>query len=325
MDRKNFGIFTPYSLNLYSETNSDNPGNFLKRNAILFEKLVIVPRGIGALDGTGIFTKESYLNSYSKEQIKDKKEFSKLLLSIDDFVDTEEDSRNFYSPQNPETSMWTGENSHEYIQFIMEYVQKKNGYDKPVIQSREHKKELEYYIGTISMDFQILTEASLKFTNFSGLYSEIHEKAFKATYNKDINATKEKKVINTVETINHFDFGTLTWDEIIVLRKSGFVNDFREKIFEWTEEYKNGVDNLAVEQKIDKFINDAKFDFIEKRKPNFIRSLLTGILGNIPLPIPINPISVLSAGEQIINDKKINKEFGWLMFIQKTRKTATKE
>lgn len=64
MERKKFGIFTPYSLSLYSETNSDNPGNFLKRNAILFEKLVIVPQGIGPLDGTGLFTKESYLNIY---------------------------------------------------------------------------------------------------------------------------------------------------------------------------------------------------------------------------------------------------------------------
>lgn len=320
MERKKFGIFTPYSIILYSETNSDNPGNFLKRNAILFEKLVIAPFGIGPLDGTGIFTKVAYLNKYSKEIIKYKKDFSKILLSIDDFVDSEESRGNFYNPQDPETSMWTGECSKEYIQFVMDYVQKKNNYDKPGIQSREHKKELEYYIGTISMDFQILTEALIKFTDFSGLFSEIHEQAFIATYKKDICATNEKKIINSIETINHFDFGILSWDEIIILRKSGFANDFRDKIFEWTEDYKNGTNNTAVEEKIDKFIDDSKFDFIEKRKPNLIKSLLTGILGNISVPTIINPISLHSSLEQIINDKKTNKEFGWLLFIQKARK-----
>ena len=322
MERKKFGVFTPYSLNSYSETNTDSPVNFLKRNAILFENLVIVPQGIGPLDGTGIFTKESYLNALSKEQITDKKEFSKLFLTIDDFVNSEEKRRAFYMPQNPETSMWTGGNSAQYIQFVKEYVQKKNGYDKPDIQSREHKKELEYYIGTVSMDFQILTESSIAFPNFSGLFSEIHEQAFMATYKKDINATKEKNVISAIETINHFDFGTLSWNDIVILRKSGFVNDFREKIFEWTEEYKNGVDNNEVEKKIDKFIDDAKFDFIEKRKPNLIKSFLTGILGNIPLPIPLNPISLYSSGEQTLSDKRVNATFGWLLFIQKARKTV---
>lgn len=316
---KKFGIFTPYSLNLYSETNEDNPANFLKRNAVLFDKLVLVPLGIGSLDGSGLFTKETFLNAYSKEDIKYKKEFSEIIFNIEDFVSSEDELKNYYNPKNMEVSMWGGDNSSRYIDFIMKYVQEKNGYTKPDIQSREHKKELEYYIGTVSMDFQVLTEASMKFSDFSGLYSELHEKAYIATYGTNRYISKNNNVINSVEDINHFDFGTLSWDEIIILRKSEFVNDFRKKVWEWTQKFNTDTSSAEIEAKIDKYIDDAKFDFIEKRKPNLIKSILTGILGNIPLPIPINPISIYSSGQQVLSDYKSRKEFGWLLFIQKAR------
>lgn len=323
MDGKKYGVFTPYSLLLYSECNKDNPANFLKRNAILFENLVIVPQGIGPLDGSVMFTKLSYMNAYSKEKIKYKKELEELLLTIDDFVSDEASLRNYYIPNNPETSMWMGSNSDNYIDFIKKYVQIKHGYDSPEIQSREHKKELEYYVGTISGDFQILTETIRNLDSFSGLYSEIHEQAFTATYGKMESKSENKKVINAIETINHFDFGRLTWDEIIELRKSEFNKDFRIKIFEWTEEYSHNPNNIEIETKIEKFIDDAKFDFIEKHKPNLIKSTLTGIAGNIPLPIPVNPVSIVSSVNQVRKEKNIKNEFGWLFFIQKARKNST--
>lgn len=322
MENKKFGIFTPYSLNLYSECNKDNPVNFLKRNAILFEKLVIVPQGIGPLDGSGHFTKFSYLNAYSKEDVKYKKELEQILLTIEDFVSEEDEIRKFYMPDNPETSMWMGNNSDEYIDFIMKYVQEKNGYDSPKIQSRDHKKELEYYVGTISMDLQILTETILNFDSFSGLFSEIHEQAFTATYGKNETMSENKKVISAIESINHFDFGVLTWDEIIILRKSEFIKDFRKKITEWTHDYTNSLNNKDFECGIEKFIDDAKFDFIDRHKPNRIKSTLTGIAGNIPLPIPINPVSILSSINQVRKESKTKKDFGWLLFIQKARKTT---
>lgn len=322
MNYKKYGLFTPSSINLYTETNIDNPDNFLKRNAILFENLVIIPMGIGKLDGSMFFTKESYLNAFSREKIKNKKDFSDILISIEEFVEDEKIQEHIYTPRNTNNSMWQGENSSLYVKFVMEYVQKKNGYNKPDIQSREHKKELEYYVGTISGDFQTLTETSLMFPELTGLYSELHEQAFKATYSTEINATKEKKIISNIESINHFDFGALSWNEIIELRNSHFAKDFRKKIFEWTNEFNNGVNSSEVERKIEKFIDDAKFDFIDKRKPNLLKSTITGILGNIPSSFLFNPVSVISSIEQIFKDKKTNDEFGWLMFIQKARKNC---
>jgi hypothetical protein len=322
MDIKKYGVFTPYSLMLYTECNTDNPANFLKRNAILFENLVVVPQGIGPLDGTGLITKSSYLNIYSKEKIKYKKEFEELLLTIEDFVE-EKDINDFYSPSNKETSMWGGEKSESYIDFIKKYVQNKRSLDSPEIQSREHMEELKYYIGTISSDFQILSESIKHFDTFSALFSEIHEEAFKATYNQVESKTQNKRVISSIESINHFDFGKLSWDEIIILRKSDFLKDFRKKIFEWTNEYLTLNNQQEFQLKIDKYIEDAKFEFIEKQQPKLFKTILTGITGNIPLPIPVNPVSVLASVQQIKNEMNNKKDYGWLFFIQKARKNSS--
>lgn len=309
---------------LYTETNNDNPANLLKRNAILFENLVIVPSGIGRLDGSGLFSKSGYLNAYSKEEIKNKKDFEKILLSIEEFTSDEEELKEFYRPSNDDNSMWFGENSYEYIEFIKKYVQEKLGYDSPEIQSRDHKKELEYYIGSISGDFQVLQEASTKFEHFSGLFSEIHEIAFRNTYGKDNIKLNHTNVINELEQINHFDFGTLTWDEIIELRKSGFIKDFRENLFTWIQEYQTTSDSAIFQKNLNRFIDDAKFDFIEKKKPNITKTSLLGFIGNLPAIIPVNPIGIANSINDIRNEIKTKKEYGWLFFIQKAYKMSKK-
>ena len=322
VNKTKYGIFTPQSLMLYTETNKDNPANLLKRNVILFENLVIVPSGIGPLDGSGLFTKSQYLNSYSKEKIKHKKEFEKLILTIQEFTSDEDELREFYRPSNDETSMWFGENSASYIDFVMKYVQNKWGLDTPDIQSREHKEELEYYISSISGDFQVLIEASTKFEHFSGLFSEIHETAFRNTYGDKDAKFNHTNIINEIEQINHFDFGTLTWDEIIELRKSGFVKDFRENLFSWINDYNSTNDVYQFQKKLNQYIDDAKFDFIENKKPNVIKTSLLGFIGNLPTGIPVNPVGVINSINDVRKDVKTNKEFGWLFFIQKAYKMA---
>ncbi len=322
MDKKKYGIFTPQSLMLYSETNEDNPANLLKRNAILFENLVIVPTGIGPLDGSEFFTKSSYLNAYSKEDIKYKKDFENIFLDIHEFTSDENELKEFYLPSNKNTSMWFGDNSDNYIEFCKKYVQEKWQLDSPEIQSRDHKKEIEHYIGSISGDFQVLTEASTKFEHFSGLFSEIHEIAFRKTYGNIPSKFNYTNVINELEQINHFDFGTLSWNEIIELRKSGFINDFRENLFTWINEYKSTNDSNSFQKKLNRFIDDAKFDFIEKKKPNIIKTSLLGFIGNLPAIIPVNPVGIINSINDVRDDIKMKEEYGWLFFIQKAYKMS---
>ncbi len=318
-----YGVFTPYSLNLYSECNTDSPANFLKRNAILFEHLVIVPQGIGPLDGSMLFTKSSYLNAFSREEIKNKSDFGNILLTIDDFVE-EDKLKDFYQPSDFNDSMWAGEYSDRYLDFVYTYVQNKLGLPSKEIQSKDHWEELKYYIGTISTDFQILHEARKRLEGFSALFTEMHENAFKATYNLSQSKIDHNPVINQIEEINCFDFGILSWDEIIELRKSEFVKDFRFHMFTWINEFYKTNDVDEFQKKINKFINTAKFDFIDRHEPDVSKSIISGIIDNIPLPIPVNPISVLSTISDIRKESKERKEFGWLFFVQKAFRQALK-
>ena len=321
-----YGIFTPYTSILYSECYNEKTSNFLKKNAILFDHLVLVPQGLGPIGESGFnFTKMDFLNGRTGEKIKYKSDLEKILLLIDDFVDNEPERDEFYNPTNDNESMWSGSQSDNYIEFVTDYVVKKYNKESLSQLTRDEYKELKWYVGTISYDFQVLSNATKKFDNFSAMFSEIHENAFRSTY-KNYDFTLDKgNVISEVEEISFFDFGEFTWDEIITLRKSEFIDDFRNKIQEWTTEYIHSTNKIEFENKLEKYISDAKFDFIERRRPSLTKTSILGILGNIPLPIPVNPVSILSTVNDVRKDFKDKKDFDWLFFIQKAYKMNNKK
>ncbi|QCD61615.1 hypothetical protein [Tenacibaculum maritimum] len=309
-----YGIYTIESQLLRSEYYSENPSFFLKRNAILFDKLVIA-------DGSEVygFDKLHYLNGASKEDIKNKSDLEKILLSIKDFVSDDNDEKPLNRQFNYEDSMWGGENSSDYIEFVCDYYLKKVGKNSISELGRYEYKELQRYIGGISRDFQILSHANEISKDFSALFSEIHEKAFRHTYQNEKRFDKGN-VIREIEKINFIDFGCFSWDEIIILRKSEFIKDFRLKIFDWTTDFLKTKDLDKFQSDLNKFITDAKFDFIDRKKPDLKTTSILGILGNIPLPIPVNPVSLVSSAKEIRDEIKIKKDFDWLFFIQKAYK-----
>ncbi|MEE1962763.1 hypothetical protein V1387_08715 [Allomuricauda taeanensis] len=283
----------------------------MKRNAILFDNLVIA-------DGSEKygFDELHFLNGASKEEVKNKSDLKKILLSIKDFVS--EDNNKLTFPKH-EDSMWGGENSTAYINFVCGYYLKKVGKSSISELTRYEYKELQGYIGGISYDFQLLSYAVEISKDFSALFSEIHEQAFRCTYQHHKRLDKGD-IIREIEKINLIDFGGLTWDEIIILRKSEFLKDFRTKIFDWTTAFLKSKDADKFQSDLNKFINEAKFDFIDRKKPNLKMTSILGILGNVPLSIPVNPVSIASSIKSIHNEIKIRKDFNWLFFIQKAHK-----
>ena len=315
-----YGVFTPSTLMLYDDFEDDNSKNLLKKSSILFDKLIIIPLGLGPLNGSGIMTLERFVESFTRgEAVKDFKNYLSIFQSIDEFGD-EAYTKKFYMSEYSQYSLWQGEKSDRYIDFVKEYVKKKYNYKTKEISSREHFDLLKNYIGRISADFSTLSLATQDLNSASGLFSQIHEEAFKFTM--DIVEPKiVNNLINQIEQINYFDFGNLSWNEIIELRQSNFVQDFRRFVNEWFTMYKTSdFDKLDFESRLEKFINDSKFSFIEENTPNLKRSILSGILGNLPLPIPLNPVSIVETINSIENQYNMIDKYGWLMFIQKTYK-----
>ncbi|HJP62607.1 MAG TPA: hypothetical protein VJ844_04155, partial [Mucilaginibacter sp.] len=71
---------------------------------------------------------------------------------------------------------------------------------------------------------------------------------------------------------------------------------------------------------IDRYIRTSNFDFLEANKPALILDSAIGVLGNVPLTIPFNPVSIYSSFMGVRKDVLQRKKFGWLFFIQEAFK-----
>ena len=50
-------------------------------------------------------------------------------------------------------------------------------------------------------------------------------------------------------------------------------------------------------------------------RPNLPTTVLKAVLGNLPLPIPLNPISLLASAHDVAQAREINASHGWVYFV----------
>ena len=63
-------------------------------------------------------------------------------------------------------------------------------------------------------------------------------------------------------------------------------------------------------------------EFAKMFRPNPSRTTFESILGNLPLPIPINPLSLAMASRDVKKARKAADTFGWLYFLFDLTSTA---
>ncbi len=118
----------------------------------------------------------------------------------------------------------------------------------------------------------------------------------------DVNEARASKHI----TFECPDIIDIEWNDIVDLRYSPFLCDFRQKYFQLAE--KNETDKL-----VDHYYNGlVKLAEIVKPKPT--NEIVKAILVNLPIP-PINPISIVSSVNDIYKSKTLKRDFGWLFFL----------
>lgn len=113
------------------------------------------------------------------------------------------------------------------------------------------------------------------------------------------------------------DISEYSWDEIIELRHHNYWSQFRKKLSEL---------NLVVSDKklaseiVEEIVHKDLVEMAIHVRPNVGKNTVKGIISNIPLPIPINPLSVVCTGCDIIKEIDFEKKYGWIYFYLDNKK-----
>jgi hypothetical protein len=154
----------------------------------------------------------------------------------------------------------------------------------------------------------------------SGILTSIHEKVLTTVGTSLPSNTSSMSTIHTLKELELPDFSKLSWRDILNLRYDDFVNEFRQKLAKLTEEFYHDGDIDRAKKQI---MNDI-WNLISDVRPNVKRTILDGILGNLPFPFIINPLSLASSANAIESQQNLKREYGWLFFIQKAKEASQK-
>ena len=113
------------------------------------------------------------------------------------------------------------------------------------------------------------------------------------------------------------DISEYSWDEIIELRNHPYWKQFRNKISDLSDEY---LDKDTACEIFNEVICKDLVEMAKNLRPQIGKSLVKGMICNIPLPIPINPVSVICTGHDIAREIDFKRKYGWLYFYLDNKK-----
>lgn len=113
------------------------------------------------------------------------------------------------------------------------------------------------------------------------------------------------------------DISEYTWDEIIDIRNHKYWEQFRNKISELSE---NIEDKKIGQDILEEIVRKDLIEMVQHFRPKVNKNIVKGVISNIPLPIPINPVSVVSTGYDIMKEIDFEKKYGWIYFYLDNKK-----
>lgn len=106
----------------------------------------------------------------------------------------------------------------------------------------------------------------------------------------------------------------LPWEAVFALRKDKRVSAFRSWLSAHTG-LVGGTDNS-------KRVLDSLWSAIDDLAVNVKTEVIKGIVSNIPLPIPVNPVGIATSVKTIGDARKFEKKYDWLLFLHSIKKAA---
>lgn len=106
-----------------------------------------------------------------------------------------------------------------------------------------------------------------------------------------------------------FDFGALSWAQVLELRSSSHIHDFRRLIRE--------LESLPAATIRKRWRADVE-TMAALGKPSLRKVLVSGFLGNLPIS-PLNPIAIGQSVTDYFRADETLRRFGWVYFVMEAR------
>lgn len=131
--------------------------------------------------------------------------------------------------------------------------------------------------------------------------------------------TSDRKFENFSEIITAIipDISNYSWDEIIEIRHHDYWTKFRKKLAELSDETE---DKKLSKEIFEEIVKKDLIEMAQHFRPHVSSNIVKGVVSNIPLPIPINPISILCTGADIKKEIDFDKKYGWIYFYLDNKK-----
>jgi hypothetical protein len=281
----------------------------LKRYALLYDNILFDRRGCPIGPGEIAETLADYVSlliceGSTLEEMKilgKNKSFSSLFVDCWDVVDNAEKfNSEVFSTIDEDIQQRIGDFSHKEIRRINGLPE--DSYDYDIDDVKEINGDLFIDIGIN----KLLLERGIEIVPS---YSPIVGRALQNEYKYrgiECHSLFEEDVLVP-------DFDSLSWGEILDLREDKYLKAFRKVVFDIATSTNN------VEPALVARVQSDLWNLVSDAKPNVARTFLTGILGNLPSPIVLNPIGVGAAIKDTYDAKKLEAKYGHVFFINNMR------
>jgi hypothetical protein len=108
----------------------------------------------------------------------------------------------------------------------------------------------------------------------------------------------------------------LSWGQVFELRTDKRIKSFKE----WINGNKPEIEKKGLREIVFKEL----WDVMGQLKPNILVDSVKATIGNLPLPIPINPLSLVAEAVDLYKNKKFNRKYAWLLFLYDLQNKVSK-
>lgn len=308
------GVFSPYTLMLHADGTGERHIALLKRASVLFERLLVVPLGLGGFED-GLMSKAQFLALLDrKDPACASAEFQSMFLAPCDLGMKFEDLA-AASMDIGEEDLWGPKHGSSFVKFVDRLVDQRYAEGS----NRERYETKKQFIGNISADYRLLSRMMSTNRDLSGLFTALHEEAVLAVHAELI--ASAPAILTHVEGYECFDFASLSWEQIYELRKSGFSSSFRRKMAQWVLDAGYTQDRRVFEKQMTTHINEAKDAVVSSAEPHPVKTVLSGLAGLLPFGLG-TLLGVGQTGMDLTNDYRNKERFGWLFFVNRAKQMA---